>query len=400
MENNKIKLLFVTNNFHIGGIQRSLTELLKVIDYNKYEVSVSALEIEGELRNEIDVEVDFVELPLEVKRPFFNKKSLFTDFLYAITNPKYFTSFLKTLLFTKPKSSKYFKEKYWEYSKQKIPGDINSYDIVINYAGGVNLLNEYVIDKINAPFKLCWFHGDYNNFGTKTEHEINYYNKFNKIIFVTEISRNIMIEKTGFKKSKTNVIENIINKKRILTKSKEDVSINQNGLLFVSVSRLVSGKGLECGIEAFEEFIRLGFQATWIILGDGPDFKKLQNKIIEKDLSKNIYLMGFVSNPYPYLNKADVFFHCSTSEGKSFAVEEAKLLGKPILITKYATIHDQVKNNYNALIVEANFSSILKGLVRLANDKEFRDSISNRPYNFKTDTIKKFDQMITKLLKD
>ena len=54
--------------------------------------------------------------------------------------------------------------------------------------------------------------------------------------------------------------------------------------------------------------------------------------------------MGVKENPYPYIKKADIYVQPSRYEGKSIAIDEAKILKKPIVVTNFSTAKDQIEN--------------------------------------------------------
>ena len=55
---------------------------------------------------------------------------------------------------------------------------------------------------------------------------------------------------------------------------------------------------------------------------------------MENGLSERIIFHGAVENPYPYKKQADFFFLPSFHEAAPLVLEEAKLLGLPILTTE------------------------------------------------------------------
>ncbi len=67
----------------------------------------------------------------------------------------------------------------------------------------------------------------------------------------------------------------------------------------------------------------------------------------------------------------------SHAEGKSIAVEEAKLLERPILITRYSTAGNQILHGKSGLIADMNADSVTEELRRLFNEKELRVSLSS-----------------------
>lgn len=61
--------------------------------------------------------------------------------------------------------------------------------------------------------------------------------------------------------------------------------------------------------------------------------------------------------------------HPSQFEGKSIALDEAKLLCKPVVVTNFSTVHDQFKDKVNATICEMNPVAIANAIETLIKDK-------------------------------
>ena len=88
--------------------------------------------------------------------------------------------------------------------------------------------------------------------------------------------------------------------------------------------------------------------------------------------------MGTRINPYPYLKKADLYIHPSRFEGKSIALDEAKILCKPIVVTCFSTVSDQFEDNWNASVCEMDAESLAAAIEDLAINVEKRQKyISN-----------------------
>ena len=60
----KKRLLFVNGHLNVGGVEKSLVDLLKAIDYDKYEVDLVLFEELGDYIDEIpkDVNIKFYDL--------------------------------------------------------------------------------------------------------------------------------------------------------------------------------------------------------------------------------------------------------------------------------------------------------------------------------------------------
>ena len=56
----KKRLLFVNGHLNVGGVERSLVDLLKYIDYDKYEVDLVLFEELGDYIDEIPANVNVI----------------------------------------------------------------------------------------------------------------------------------------------------------------------------------------------------------------------------------------------------------------------------------------------------------------------------------------------------
>ena len=83
-------------------------------------------------------------------------------------------------------------------------------------------------------------------------------------------------------------------------------------------------------------------------------------------LDRNYSLLGKKENPYPYIKKANYFCLLSKFEGYGMVLEEAKILGKNILITDTAA-REAVENYGQAVVIpndEENIYQTLKEVIK------------------------------------
>ena len=170
---------------------------------------------------------------------------------------------------------------------------------------------------------------------------------------------------------------NIVSPKVINNMSKEKVEFDNATINLVSVGRLNYQKGYDLAIEVCRKLIKKGYDIKWNIIGDGEERTNLEKLIKEYNLEDRFVLLGIKENPYPYVRNADIYVQTSRFEGKSIAIDEAKILNKPILITNFSTAKDQISNGENGLIVDMDIDSIFKGLEILINDENLRNKLTN-----------------------
>ena len=120
-----------------------------------------------------------------------------------------------------------------------------------------------------------------------------------------------------------------------------------------------------------------GIKVHWWIIGAGELDKELKKQANDREVDKFITFLGLKENPYPYIKKCDLLVQSSRWEGKSVVLDEAKILGKPILATRYSTIEDQLLERKEGLIVEITPKAIAQGINMLINDKLLYREIQN-----------------------
>jgi glycosyltransferase involved in cell wall biosynthesis len=106
--------------------------------------------------------------------------------------------------------------------------------------------------------------------------------------------------------------------------------------VLVAAGRLASWKGYEDLIHAIKVLSAMR-HTRLIILGDGPDRKKLQNLIDELSLSNDIQLLGYVDNPLKYFAHADLFVHSAHVESLGNVIVEALMCGLTAVCTDCPT---------------------------------------------------------------
>lgn len=65
----------------------------------------------------------------------------------------------------------------------------------------------------------------------------------------------------------------------------------------------------------------------------------------------------------------------SRYEGKSIALDEAKILCKPIVVTNYPSVHDAIEDGKDGLVVEINAPAIASGILKLHNNSILRNML-------------------------
>jgi N-acetylgalactosamine-N,N'-diacetylbacillosaminyl-diphospho-undecaprenol 4-alpha-N-acetylgalactosaminyltransferase len=107
--------------------------------------------------------------------------------------------------------------------------------------------------------------------------------------------------------------------------------ISFSSRVIISAGTLESRKGFYELIKAFSllEYSDLNL----LIMGDGPEKESLQKLVSDLNLTKRVFLLGFVDNPYQYFKNSDIFVLASHIEGLPNVIIEALACGCAVIST-------------------------------------------------------------------
>lgn len=159
------------------------------------------------------------------------------------------------------------------------------------------------------------------------------------------------------------------------------VAGDQVGPRVLSVCRLQeSQKALLRMVEVHQRLLDAGIRHEWHVLGDGPDRFLLERAIAERGASGTFILHGAVANPFPWYAHADLVAVLSYIEGLSGVVNEARVLERPVIATRFAGVEEQIESGVNGLIVEQETDAIVSGMRRLLLDPALRSRLAAGGY--------------------
>ena len=149
----------------------------------------------------------------------------------------------------------------------------------------------------------------------------------------------------------------------------------------LSVCRLQEvSKGLLRMVDVHRRLLDAGVAHTWHVLGDGPDHELLESAIHAQGVSATFKLHGAIDNPFPYYRYADVCAVLSRYEGLCGVVNEARVLERPVIATRFAGIEEQIEDGVNGLVVEQDEDAICAGLSLLIRDSGLRERLAQGGY--------------------
>ena len=363
----KKKLLIAVHTLQLGGVEKIVINLLKMMDKEKYDITLLSLVNDGV----------FVEEALNI--PGIKYKYFFESYLKksrSDINSKHYKLSCKLMniiwkwyLFL----IKHFPSYLYKKNIQEV------YDIEIAFLEG-KVAKIIANSNNNQSKKIAWIHTDIENISRASifnnlDDEINCYKKFDKIVCVSNDVKYHFTQKTGIS---DNVIVQVnpINSEEILRKSEEPITkdLKKDGIIISAVGRLAYEKGYDRLLKIHRKLLRENIKNTIWIIGEGAERENLERYIEENSLKDTVTLVGYSENPYKYVKESDVFVCSSRIEGLSSVVIEAALLNKPIVTTLCSGMKDILgKDNENALIVPNDTYNLYLGVKKVILNKNLRE---------------------------
>lgn len=362
------KILFINGHLNTGGVERSLVDILKHIDLKKYEVELLLLEEFGDYYKEIpkDIHIHLYKLN-EVSGPFIKviwnnlKKGNFFLIIYRILIVLSKILSNSILIVLRP---------FTIFSHKK-------YDIVIGFRPDApTLFATYII---KAEKRISWWHHGSIDLNKKQKSDLeNEYLNNDKIITVSKGTADLL--KSNFPKfaNKILVIPNMVCREDILNKTGNEEIKHSNDLKIISIGRMSPEKNLEMCINVGKELLKSNLSFHWYIIGDGICLKRIKSLISENKLEQYFTLTGKLSNPYPYLKKADLLFHPSLVESQGLTILESMALEVPAICVESQGPKEFVRNGENGFIIKNDIKEASERIKLLGRDTKLRESFIKR----------------------
>ncbi len=120
-----------------------------------------------------------------------------------------------------------------------------------------------------------------------------------------------------------------------------------------------------------------GDRFVWFVVGDGSDRAELEKRIDSYGLQRTMILCGEQQNVAPYYQFADLVAVLSYYEGLCGVVNEAKVMGRPVIATEFSGIHEQLRDGENGFIVENTEEAIFEKMDAILSDPSVLEPFNN-----------------------
>lgn len=390
----KKKVIIAYPSMMIGGSTTSLLSILNRLDYSKYDVDLLLNSHTGELLDKIPPQVNLLPPALR----YTDKKK---ELIHRLLSPRYLLHYAVSKFIIRRDKVAIHGPQYLEMKDVEFFREIpDIYDVAIAFLEGDRC--KFVARHINANRKLAWIHINYSDGKFEPKYDREAMSAFDRVALVSQDCKAAYDKAFPELAERSLVVENILSTEyvRSLAADRVDFKTDKNKINLVTLCRIsFKSKGLDRAVVALSALKRerLINNLVWYIIGNGDDYKKLQEMITAEGLQENIVLLGMQNNPYKYMKYMDMFFLPSRWEGKPMAVTEAFMVGLPVLATEYSSAREQIQCYKDGIVVENSTDGIYKGLKAVAQGEisiqEMKGNVLANDYS-NIEEIKKIEQLI------
>ena len=304
----KKRIAIFQSELHVGGIQKSLVNLMSQEMMDNYEVDVYLFD----QKVFFDLSEIRPHIRLHYLKPF--------PYLFRVVP-------FSLIMHCMPR---------FHFASDQ------PYDVAIDFS---NYQQDCAFGALTVPAKkrVMWIHNDME---IKYREEWKYrvlwtffkskFHRFDEFVAVSDGIIQPFRNKTGLRDAKVTAIPNLINTTEIFEKCEMpiDFEVDPEKVNIASMGHLNHQKGYDIMLDQLKPVCQQRKDLAVYIFGDGKEHEALVEQAKQNGLEDVVHFMGYQPNPYPYLNRLDAFYLESRYEGQGMVLWEAKALGLPLIFPK------------------------------------------------------------------
>lgn len=383
----KKRVLVIGITMAAAGSEKSFLSFAShAIDFSRYDVDLLLAKKEGDFLEKIPKEIHVLEMGEMGEIFLLDRKSAFRMIgkHFLSKNPLRIAFLLpyvlKRLTSGNADQKAFAAHRIWLEMMKTMPNVKKEYDIALAYWGDRTMF--YMIDKVKAEKKIAWLHFDYGKPPREDALYEMYFRACDRVITVSGEIENSLKKALPSVADKVMTVENVIDSEEILCAAEDEADFEDDfsGIRILSIGRICEQKGYDLAVPAVARLASEGYSIKWYIIGKGSaeDEAALAEQIRLCGAENTISILGIRKNPYPYMKNADIYMQPSRHEGKPIAVEEAKVLCKPILVTAYTSAYEQLDGGKLGKIKEISEDGVYRGLKELLDYPDIGKEFSLR----------------------
>ncbi|MGN0776128.1 MAG: glycosyltransferase [Candidatus Ventricola sp.] len=366
------RILFFSHGMELGGAERALVGLLEHIDYTKVQVELFLMHREGELLSDVPKQVKLLpEMPqyASLAVPLgevIRKRQLRVAAGRALGKA---LARRRVRQLGLPEDNGVALEYSHKYTLAAMPpvGD-GEYDLAVSFLTP----HYFVANRVKAKKKVAWIHTDYSKVAIDVESEVKMWSAYDAIISISEEVSRTFVQAFPTMKDKLICIGNMLPaasvERQIHALDVSEEMPEDGAIRLLSVGRFCTAKNFDNVPDICRRLRESGLNVRWYLIGYGGDEPLIRQRIAEAGMQAHVVILGKKSNPYPYIKACDLYVQPSRYEGKCVTVREAQMLGRPVVITNYATAPSQLEDGADGVVVPMDNKGCAEGIAALLRD--------------------------------
>ena len=359
------KILFLVYDMNVGGVEKSLLNLLSALSSNQYEIHVGMVHKRGGFMESLPSGVIIHEIKCysqnwrlinDPPRKVIRQLLLSVHIKDALLNLFFWIDFKLT----------HNRIRFFNYLLKNEPVFPESFDLAVSFAGPSQMLDYYVCKKVEAKKKCAWIHFDISKVAIDKGMIARLYKQLDKIFIVSWEGKKIFDYYFPQFSGKTEVFYNIVTQDQVLKFANIGPSYDDtfDGKRILTVGRISEEKGQRLAVLALKILIGNGINVKWVFVGDGKERGYCEKLAHDLGIEGFVSFLGTQINPYGYMKDCDVYVQPSRHEGFCITLLEASCFRMPIVATDFTGAVEQLKDRPNGIITSMQVDAIVRGILK------------------------------------
>lgn len=362
------KILIVNNNMKVGGVQKSLCNLLWEMD-GRYDVTLCLFRTTGAYLEQLPAGVKVIACKGPVRYLSMSQgectgaDKLIRGALAFLCRLLGRDRVMKLLLaFTKSVEGSYDCAMAYLHN-----GNIRS------FYGGVQ---EFVLKKTVSPRKVAFLHCDYGSCGANHPRNNRILARFDRIAACSDGCRQAFVAVMPELADKCVTARNFHRYHEIAQLAMQEPVAYEDGFVHgVTVARLAHEKGIERAIRGVAAARDAGYEMKLHIVGGGGMERQLKELTEQLSLTERVIFYGERANPYPFMAAADLFLLTSYHEAAPMVIDEAVSLGLPVLTVRTTSSHEMVTARQAGWVCDNDQAALNAALLEILSKRDAIETV-------------------------
>ncbi|MBN2258196.1 MAG: glycosyltransferase [Anaerolineaceae bacterium] len=369
---NKITILYITNDLEIGGVQRLLIDLVHSLNRMEFVPKIALVCGQGPLVAEIQaLGLDVLFFPCIRRNRLFKWLDPVSIIRLACWIRRNRISICHTHLFLG------------------------------------NLIGRTAAFLARCPIIISTEHNTYYDKGVFRQKLDRYLARLNfTIVTVTEAVAQFTSQQERLPRDAFTVIYNGINTDHFDHQLPNrhnvclELGIPADDLIVGSVGRLVTQKDFPLVLQVFSRFNEHNPNSSLVIVGDGDQRNKLEQEVRLKQIAEKVHFVGFQQDVRSFLSIFDLFITTPIYEGLGLVILEAMMMGVPVVAARVGGIPEVIISGETGLLVDSRDpDEYVAAMHRIIKETDLREHIVEqarlrvREHFSLTAMVRKYEQL-------